>query len=112
MGTSSCHLVVPPAPTDTLHLALCHHLHPPLRHGRPSPPHHPPPPPPPPLPCANTYPLLCAKGDLADLNHRLAHFFVPPLPTLPAPLEAGALPVPVLPSRAQRHLAPAGKRVP
>jgi predicted transposase YbfD/YdcC len=61
------------------------------------------------LPCANTYTLLCAKVDLADLNHRLAHFFVPPLPTLSAPHEAGALPVPLLPSRAQRPLALDGK---
>jgi predicted transposase YbfD/YdcC len=61
------------------------------------------------LPCANTYTTLCAKLDLADLNRRLAQFFVPPLPPLPQPPEA--LPSPeVLPTvRAQRHLALDGK---
>lgn len=57
------------------------------------------------LPCANTYTLIAAKVDVADLNHRLAQFFVPPLPPLPdAPL-----PEVPLPARAQRHLALDGK---
>ena len=57
------------------------------------------------LPCANTYTLLCAKIDLADLNRRLAQFFVPPLPPLPA------TPLPATPpaARAQRQLALDGK---
>src|SRR5918997_2072107 len=35
------------------------------------------------LPCANTYTAIAAKIDVADLNRRLAQFFVPPLPPLP-----------------------------
>lgn len=57
------------------------------------------------LPCANTYTLIAAKVDVADLNRRLAQFFVPPLPPLPA---APLAEVP-LPARAQRHLALDGK---
>jgi hypothetical protein len=57
------------------------------------------------LPCANTYTLIAAKLDVADLNCRLAEFFVPSLPPLPdAPLAE----VPVT-ARAQRHLALDGK---
>jgi predicted transposase YbfD/YdcC len=61
------------------------------------------------LPCANTYTTLCAKLDLADLNRRLAQFFVPALP--PLPQEPQALPLPEVPPslRAQRHLALDGK---
>lgn len=59
------------------------------------------------LPCANTDTALGAKVDLADLNRRLAQFFVPPLPPL---LDPPAVPPdsPVVP-RAQRHLALDGK---
>jgi hypothetical protein len=53
------------------------------------------------LPCANTYTLIAAKLDVTDLNRRLADFFVPPLPPLPA----APLPEVPLPARAQRHLA-------
>ncbi len=57
------------------------------------------------LPCANTYTAIAAKVDIADLNHRLAQFFVPPLPPLPA----APLPEVPLAARAQRHLALDGK---
>ena len=61
------------------------------------------------LPCANTYTVLCAKVDLADLNRRLAQFFVPPLPALPdAPLVPAA-PASTIAPRAQRHVALDGK---
>ena len=61
------------------------------------------------LPCANTYTVLCAKVDLADLNQRLAQFFVPPLPALPdAPL-VPAVPASTIAPRAQRHVALDGK---
>ena len=58
------------------------------------------------LPCANTYTLIAAKVDVADLNRRLAQFFVPPLPA-PA-LGAGTVEHPAG-ARAQRHLALDGK---
>lgn len=58
------------------------------------------------LPCANTYTGLCAKVDVAALNHRLAQCFVPPLPLLTA--APTAAPPPAAP-RAQRHLALDGK---
>lgn len=61
------------------------------------------------LPCANTYTDLCAKLDLADLNRRLAQFFVPPLPPLPHGTDVVALPDPLPTVRAQRHLALDGK---
>jgi predicted transposase YbfD/YdcC len=57
------------------------------------------------LPCANTSTAIAAKVDVADLNRRLAQFFVPPLPPLPAT----PLPEVPLPARAQRHLALDGK---
>lgn len=61
------------------------------------------------LPCANTYTLLCAQVDLADLNRRLAQFFVPPVPALPdAPAATVAPAAPGAP-RARRHLALDGK---
>ncbi len=61
------------------------------------------------LPCANTYTAFYAKVDVADLNRRLAAFFVPPLPALPptedsAPASDVQVAVP-----AQRHLALDGK---
>ena len=59
------------------------------------------------LPCANTYTLLCAKVDLADLNRRLAAFFVPPLPPLPDAARVTSV-APSAP-RAHRHLALDGK---
>ena len=57
------------------------------------------------LPCANTLTLVCATVDGAELNRRLALFFVPPLPPLPT------TPLPDVPAsaRAQRHLALDGK---
>ncbi len=61
------------------------------------------------LPCANTYTLLCAKVDIADLNRRLAPFFVPPLPSLSAAPAAPASLEPPVVSRAQRQLALDGK---
>jgi predicted transposase YbfD/YdcC len=61
------------------------------------------------LPCANTYTLICAKVDVADLNHRLAQFFVPPLPPLPDPAPAPQPSDRPPPARARRHLALDGK---
>lgn len=61
------------------------------------------------LPCANTYTLVCAKVDVAELNRRLAAFFVPPLPALPAPAAVPVAPELAPPHRAQRHLALDGK---
>ncbi len=61
------------------------------------------------LPCANTYPLLCAKVEIADLNRRLAACFVPPLPPLPEPSAPPAHDPPAPAPRAQRHLALDGK---
>ncbi len=53
------------------------------------------------LPCANTLTAVCANVDVADLNRRLAQYFVPPLPPLgPQPSPPG----PAAP-RARRHLA-------
>jgi predicted transposase YbfD/YdcC len=62
------------------------------------------------LPCANTYTALCATVDVADLNRRLATFFVPPVPPLPDAPAAPALDAaPAAAPRAQRHLAVDGK---
>jgi predicted transposase YbfD/YdcC len=61
------------------------------------------------LPCANTYTVLCAKVDLADLNQRLAQFFVPPLPALPDAPRVTAAPDSSVTPRAHRHLALDGK---
>ena len=61
------------------------------------------------LPCANTYTLLCAMVDLADLNRRLAQFFVPPLPPRPDASGVPDPPTPPVAPRAQRHLALDGK---
>jgi predicted transposase YbfD/YdcC len=61
------------------------------------------------LPCANTYTLLCAKVDVADLNRRLARFFLPPLPPLPAPCPVPDAAAPPPQRRAERHLALDGK---
>jgi predicted transposase YbfD/YdcC len=60
------------------------------------------------LPCANPYTLLCSKVDVVALNPRLAQFFVPPLPALPATSAGGALAA-APPTRASRHLALDGK---
>jgi predicted transposase YbfD/YdcC len=48
---------------------------------------------------------VCARVDVAELNRRLAQFFVPPLPPRPSPPQL-ALSAPL---RAQRHLALDGK---
>lgn len=61
------------------------------------------------LPCANTYINVCATLDIDDLNRRLAHFFVPPLPPLPQPTAVVPPPATLPPVRAQRHLALDGK---
>ena len=61
------------------------------------------------LPCANTYTLVSAKVDVADLNRRLAAFFVPPLPPLAAAPPASPPVARTAPTRAQRHLALDGK---
>lgn len=62
------------------------------------------------LPCANTYTSLCATVDVADLNRRLAQFFVPPLPPLPdAPAAPALEETPAAAPRAQRHVAVDGK---
>jgi predicted transposase YbfD/YdcC len=56
------------------------------------------------LPCANTYTIVCAHLDVADLNRRLAEACAPPLPPMPAPPTT-----PSTPTRAGRHLALDGK---
>ena len=61
------------------------------------------------LPCANTYTLVCTKVDVAELNQRLADFFVPPLPELPKAGAVPAEPEAAPPACAQRHLALDGK---